>query len=101
MEIIMWILVYPTEKRTLIQKMAEWDDFLMKPKHEYHLSQWGECVYDAQSWKERGLLGEPMFVEIDQRTLFLKMVEREVFLGKPKPRFIYPNKENDFVVPNH
>ena len=29
----------------LIQKMVEREVFLMKPKHENLLSQWGECVY--------------------------------------------------------
>ena len=37
----------PTEKWTLIPKMGERDVSLLKPKHEYHLSQRGECVYDA------------------------------------------------------
>ena len=39
------------DKQTLILKMVEIDVFLMKPKHQYHLSLWGECVYSAQSWK--------------------------------------------------
>ena len=63
----------------------------MKPKHLYNLSQYGECVYGAQSWNERGLLCESMFVQIDGRmlidgwTLILKMVKKkEVFLMKPK-----------------
>ena len=30
-----------------------------------------------------------------------KMGQREVFLFKPKHRFIYPNRWNEFVVPNH
>ena len=46
-EIIMWIRVYPIEKWTLFLKMVERDVFLMKPKRQYHLSQWGECVYGA------------------------------------------------------
>ena len=29
------------------------------------------------------------------------MVEKEVFLIKPKHQFIYPNGENEFVWPNH
>ena len=37
-EITMWIWVYPIEKWTLILKMVIRDVFLMKPKHEYHLS---------------------------------------------------------------
>ena len=64
--------------------MMEWKAFLMKPKHQCHLPQWGEWVYSAQSWKERRLLSESMFVLIDKRTLSLKMMERKVFLVKPK-----------------
>ena len=56
----------------------------MKPKHQYLLSHWGECAYDAQSWKERGLLSESMFIPIERRTSNVKMVIREVFLMKPK-----------------
>ena len=37
----------PTEKQTLILKMVERDVFLMKSKHQYLLSQLGECVYGA------------------------------------------------------
>ena len=37
------------ERRTSIPNMIIRDVFLMKPKHQYHLSHKGECVYDAQS----------------------------------------------------
>ena len=37
-EIIMWIHVYPIERRTLIIKMIEREVCPMKPKHQYHLS---------------------------------------------------------------
>ena len=36
--------------------MEERDAFLMKPKHQCHLSQWEEWGYDSQSWKEKRLL---------------------------------------------
>ena len=81
--------------------MAEREVFLMKPKHQYHLSQWGECVYGAQSWYERRLLCEFVFIPIEKWTLILKMAEREVFLMKPMHQFIYPSAENEFMVPNH
>ena len=58
----------PIERRTLILKMVEREDFLMKPKHQNRLSQHGECVYSAQSRKERILLCEPMFIPIERRT---------------------------------
>ena len=43
----MWIRVYAIEKRTLILKIIERDVFPLKLKLQYHLSQRGECVYDA------------------------------------------------------
>ena len=55
--------------------MVEREDFLMKPKHRYHLSHKGECVYGAQSWKGRGLFGESMFIPIERWTSILKIVE--------------------------
>ena len=64
--------------------MVEGDVFLMKPKHQNHLSQEGECVYNAQSRKEMRLLCESLFIPIERRTSILQMVEREVFLLKPK-----------------
>ena len=64
--------------------MAIREGFLKKPKHQYHLSQWGECVYDAQSWNEMRLLYESMFILIEKRTSILKLLTREVFLLKPK-----------------
>ena len=32
-------------KTNLNLKMVKKDAFLMKPKAQYHLSRWGECVY--------------------------------------------------------
>ena len=59
----------------------------MKPKHQCHLSQLREYVYDSSSWKEKRLLCESVFVQIDERPLNLKMLEREVFLMKPKHQY--------------
>ena len=81
--------------------MVEREVFLMKPKHQYHLSQWGECVYGAQSWNESKVLREFMLFPIEKWTSILKMAEREEFLMKPKHKYIYPNWKNEFVVPNH
>ena len=67
--------------------MVEKEAFLMKPKHRNHLSQWGECVCGAQSWKEMRLLCESLFIQIEKWTLILKMVEREVFLTKPMHQY--------------
>ena len=77
------------------------DVFLKKPMHQYHLSQWGECVYGAQSWNESRVLSESMFFPIEKWTSNLKMADWEVFLMKQKHEYIYPNGENEFVVANH
>ena len=64
--------------------MVEKDVFLMKPKRQYHLSQWGEYVYGAQSWKEWRLLCESMFTPIERQTSVLKIVERDVLHLNPR-----------------
>ena len=51
--------------------MVEREVFLTKPKHQYHLSQRGQYIYGAQSWKKR-LLRESMFNPIDKQTLILE-----------------------------
>ena len=71
---------------TLIQKWnsnlktVEREVFLVKPMHQKPLLQQGECVYSAQSWNERTLLCESMFILIGRWTSILKIVERQVFL---------------------
>ena len=75
--------------------------FSYEIKASISLSQWGECVYGAHSWKEKRLLCESMFVQIDRWTLILKMVERDVFLWNQSFVIVYPNEENEFMVPNH
>ena len=79
--------VFPTERWTLILKLGETEVFLMRRKHKYHLSQLGECVYSAKSWKEKRLLCESIFIPNEKWTLILKMVEREVFLTKPRHQY--------------
>ena len=37
----------PIERRTSILKVVEIEVSLSKPKHQDHLSQWGECVHSA------------------------------------------------------
>ena len=59
----------PIDRRTFILKMVRKVVFLMKSKCQYHLSQWGECVFGTQSWNESRLLCESMFVQIDMRAL--------------------------------
>ena len=73
----------PFERCTSILKMVIKKVFLMKPKHQNHLPHREECVYDAQSWEEKRLLCESMFIPIKRWTSSLKMVIKEVFLVKP------------------
>ena len=67
--------------------MVEREVFLMKPRHQYHLSQRGEWTCGGQSLKESRLLCESKFIQIERWTLVLKMVEREVFVMKPKHQY--------------
>ena len=77
----------PIEKYTSILKLAIKEVFLLKPKPQYHLSQWGECVYDAQSWNEMRLLCESVFILIERRTSILILVIRVAFLMKSKHQY--------------
>ena len=72
----------PTERWTLILKMVEREIFLMKLKHQYHLSQLGECIYSAQLWKKRGYYMNPCLSLLTDELWFQKMVGSEVFLVK-------------------
>ena len=65
-------MIIQIDEQTLILKMVESKVFLIKPKHQYHLSQRGEFVYGAQSLNQRRLLHESMFIPIDRWTLILK-----------------------------
>ena len=64
--------------------MVRSEAFLIKPKCQIHLSQWGEWNYGAKLLKEWELLGESMFIPVGRQTLIKKLVDREVFLMKPK-----------------
>ena len=77
----------PIDRWTSILKMDIREVFLMNPKHQYHLSLWEECVYDAQSWKEMRLSCESKFIPIERRISILKMAISEVFVKKPKHQY--------------
>ena len=64
--------------------MVEREAFLMKPKQQCHLSKWVERVYAAQSWKERRLLCESIFILTDKRTMILKNIGKKSFLDETK-----------------
>ena len=70
--------------------MVKKEAFFMKPKHQCLVSQLGEYVYGSSSCKEMRLLCESVFVQINGRALILEMVEREVFLIKPKHQYHLP-----------
>ena len=55
------------DERTLILTMVERKVFLMKPKCQYNLSQWGECVYGAQLGNEKRLLCESVFFQLKNK----------------------------------
>ena len=80
-------MVIPIERRTSIVKLVIREVFIMKPKHQYHLSQLGECVYDAQSWNGTRLLYESMFIPNERCTSILKLIIGEVFLMRPKYQY--------------
>ena len=83
----MWIRVFPNQYMNINSKNCRKRSFSYKPKHQYRLPQWGECVCGTQSWKEGRLLYEFMFIPNERQTSILKMVEREVFLMKAKHQY--------------
>ena len=62
----------PIERWTSILKMDIREVFLMNPKHQYHLSLWEECVYDAQSWKEKRYYVNPSLSQLKVELQFYK-----------------------------
>ena len=71
-EIICESIFVLIDKQNLTIKKVGRKAFLMKQKHECHLSQWRERVYGSQSWNEKRLLWESMFVTFDKWTLILR-----------------------------
>ena len=86
-EITIWIYIYPNWKTYFNSKIGEKKGFYYKTKASISLTQRGECVCDALSWKERRLLCESMFFAIERRTSILKLVITEAFLTKPKHQY--------------
>ena len=91
----------PIESQTLILKVVEIEVSFSKQKHQYRLSQWGECVYGAQSSIERKLLCESMFIPFERRTSILNMVEIEVSFSKPKRRYHLSQSRECDCAANH
>ena len=99
--IIMWIHADPNWKSNFNSTNGNKRCFCYETKASISLIQRGEYVYDAQSWKERRLLFESMFIPIERWTSILKMVIRDVLLWNQRINIINPNKENSFMMPNH
>ena len=99
-EIIMWIHVYPNRKMNFDSKKGRKGSFSYETKASISLSQWEECVYGTQWWKERRLLCESIFIPIGRQTLILNMVESDFFLWNQSIKIDYYNKKNVFIVPN-
>ena len=81
--------------------MVKWKAFVTKPKHQCQSPQWGEWVCGAQSWTERRLLSEFVFIPIGKQTLILKVVVRKVFLTKPKQQYHSSQLGEWIYDPNH
>ena len=89
------------DRWTLALKNGGKWSFSYETKALIHLSQRVEKSCGAQSIKERKLLHESVFTTFNRWTLIQKKEGSEVFLIKQKRQFIYPNKENEFMEPNH
>ena len=99
-EVIMWIMFISIGRRILILKDGGKWSFSYETKALIHLSQWGDWVCGAWSWKVRRLLCESMFILIGRWILILETVGSEVIHMKPKHQFICPNEEIEFMVPD-
>ena len=86
----MFILI---EKQTLILKNSGKWNFFFGTKASIHSFQWGEWIGGAQSLKEKRLLYESVFVQLDGWKLILKIVEKEVFLINPKHQYHLSQRE--------
>ena len=56
-------------------------------KASIHLYQWVEWICGAQSIKKKRLLYESVIIPTERQTLIPNLVEREVFLSKPKHQY--------------
>ena len=55
---------------SILRKIEGGKVFNAKSKHQYHVSQWGESVYSAQSQKELILLKESIFAYLMDKHWF-------------------------------
>ena len=64
--------------------MVERKVFLIKPKHQCHLSQWEEYIYGAHHEKKGRLLHELAFIPTDRQSLIPKIAGKRSFSYKTK-----------------
>ena len=77
----------PIDRTTLIQKNDGMWSFFYEIKASIHLFEWWKWIYGAQSWKEKRLLCESIFILVDGWTLILENVGIDVFLMKLKCQY--------------
>ena len=98
-ENIIWICVCPNRRMNINSKNGRKKCFSYETKARMPFipmrRMWFWCVI----MKEKRLLCEFIFAQIDEWTLILKMTESEVFLMNPNHQFIYPNKEMNLWCP--
>ena len=89
-EIIMCIHVCPNWQTNINSKEnGGRKSFSYETKVSSHLSQRGEWVYGSQSWKERRLLCESVLIQIDRRTLILKIGGKRSFSYETKASMLF------------
>ena len=86
-EIVMWIHVYRNWKTNFNSKIGNKRNFSFETKASISLIPTRRMCLWFQSWRERRLLCESMFIPIERHTSILKLVIREVFIMKPKHQY--------------
>ena len=83
----MWIRVYPNWRMDFNSKNGGKRCFSCETKTSISFIPTRECVCGAQPWKRKRLFYKSVVVQINERTLILKMAERDVFRTKPKHEY--------------
>ena len=83
MRLLCGSIFIPIEIWSSILKMVKREDFLMKQKHQYLLSQWRDCVYGSQLWNEEIVMWIPVYPNRPSN-INSKNGRKRSFLTKPK-----------------
>ena len=86
-EITIWIYVCPNWKMYFNSKIGNKRSFSFETKASISLTPMRRMCLWFQSWRERRLLPESMFIPIERHTSILKLVIRKVFIMKPKHQY--------------